>query len=83
MQRSRTQMSPSPNSSIFLPAERSSPGGLRQMFQPAPPAAIQIMDPDAVAAGYRRWQMRVLILTIFGYAMFYFVRKNLGVEASE
>ena len=30
-------------------------------------------------AKYRRWQIRVLVFSIFGYALFYFVRKNLGV----
>ncbi len=38
-----------------------------------------ITDPEAVAAGYRRWQLRVLIFSIAGYATFYLVRKNLGI----
>ena len=49
------------------------------MFQPASPAPVTLTDPANIAAGYRHWQKRVLIFSIFGYAMFYFVRKNLGV----
>jgi OPA family glycerol-3-phosphate transporter-like MFS transporter/OPA family sugar phosphate sensor protein UhpC-like MFS transporter len=49
------------------------------IFQPAPPVPVTLTDPAEIAAKYRRWQMRVLIFSIFGYAMFYFVRKNLGV----
>jgi OPA family glycerol-3-phosphate transporter-like MFS transporter/OPA family sugar phosphate sensor protein UhpC-like MFS transporter len=72
-------MTPSPNSTVSPPVERSAPGGWLRIFQPAPPAAVRITDPAVVAACFRRWQTRVLVLTIFGYAMFYFVRKNLGV----
>jgi phosphoglycerate transporter family protein len=32
-----------------------------------------------IRADYRRWQRRVLISTIIGYAVFYFVRKNLSI----
>ncbi|HTY86265.1 MAG TPA: MFS transporter, partial [Candidatus Acidoferrum sp.] len=49
------------------------------LFQPAPPAAVVLTDPVQIAASYRRWQIRVLFLSIIGYATFYFVRKNLGV----
>src|SRR5450432_1850058 len=49
------------------------------IFQPAPPAPVMLTDPAEISAKYRRWQKRVLILSILGYAMFYFVRKNLGV----
>jgi sugar phosphate permease len=58
------------------PASRKTLLGL---FQPAPPAPVTLTDPAAIAAKYRRWQTRVLVFSIFGYAMFYFVRKNLGV----
>ncbi|HEX8524272.1 MAG TPA: MFS transporter [Tepidisphaeraceae bacterium] len=37
------------------------------------------MDERAVAAGYRAWRRRVMIWSIIGYALFYFVRKNLPV----
>jgi sugar phosphate permease len=53
--------------------------GLLKIFQPAPPAPVQISDPAEIAAQYRRWQLRVLIFSITGYATFYFVRSNLSV----
>jgi OPA family glycerol-3-phosphate transporter-like MFS transporter/OPA family sugar phosphate sensor protein UhpC-like MFS transporter len=49
------------------------------IFRPAPPAAVMLTDPALIAAKYSRWQWRVLLLALFGYATFYFVRKNLGV----
>ena len=69
-------MTPEPASAKLQPDAR---GGWLGIFQPAPPAAILITDPAQIAAGYRRWQLRVLLLSLFGYAAFYFVRKNLGV----
>ena len=36
-------------------------------------------DPAEIKAQYRYWQRRILFSTIVGYAMFYFVRKNLSV----
>ncbi len=35
-------------------------------------------DTPEMAARFRSWQMRTLIATMFGYAAFYFVRKNLS-----
>jgi sugar phosphate permease len=61
------------------PNHLASRKGLLGIFQPAPPVPVTLTDPAEIAAKYRRWQMRVLIFSIFGYAMFYFVRKNLGV----
>lgn len=52
---------------------------IAQIFQPAPAAAIQLEDTAEIAAEYRRWQKRVLVSSIIGYATFYFVRKNLSV----
>src|SRR5208283_495276 len=52
---------------------------LLKIFQPAPPAPVTISDPAEIAVNYRRWQTRVLIFSITGYATFYFVRKNLGI----
>jgi phosphoglycerate transporter family protein len=51
---------------------------LLRIFEPAPPAP-PITDPAAVASNYRAWRNRVLLSSIIGYAIFYFVRKNLGV----
>jgi sugar phosphate permease len=48
-------------------------------FQPDPPAAVRLTDPDAVAAGYRSGQIKVLVWAMVGYALFYFVRKNLSL----
>ena len=53
------------------------PKALR-LFEPAP-AAVPLTDPDEIRASYRRWQRRVLVSTIIGYAVFYFVRKNLSI----
>src|SRR5580698_10040407 len=53
--------------------------GLAQIFRPAPAIPVTLTDPDQIEASYRRWQVRVLILSIIGYASFYFVRKNLGI----
>lgn len=36
-------------------------------------------DPAEIKHKYRYWQRRILLSTIIGYAMFYFVRKNLSV----
>lgn len=49
-----------------------------RIFEPAPPAAVRITDPAEIDASYRHWQRQVLLTTIIGYALFYFVRKNLS-----
>lgn len=49
------------------------------ILQPAPAADFEITDPTEIASEYRRWQRRVLVSSIIGYATFYFVRKNLSV----
>ncbi len=40
--------------------------------------SVTATAPDAVASRFRYWQYRTLIATMFGYAAFYFVRKNLS-----
>jgi sugar phosphate permease len=52
---------------------------LARIFQPAPSADLELTDPEEIANEYRRWQKRVLVSSIIGYATFYFVRKNLSV----
>lgn len=52
---------------------------LWNIFAPAPPAPVTITDPAEVEQTYRHWRRRVLLTTIIGYALFYFVRKNLSV----
>src|SRR5512132_1687716 len=41
--------------------------------------AAPVRSPEEVRAAYRYWQRRLLLSTIVGYALFYFVRKNLSV----
>jgi phosphoglycerate transporter family protein len=53
--------------------------GLLKFFQPVPPASVIISDPAEVKTQFRFWQNRVLLWGIIGYALFYFVRKNLSV----
>lgn len=61
------------------PAKHRS-GWLRalEVFAPPPPA-VPLSDPAEIKAQYRHWRRRILFSTIVGYAMFYFVRKNLSV----
>src|SRR5258705_13206950 len=49
------------------------------IFQPAPAAEFKITGSQEIASEYKRWQRRVLISSIIGYATFYFVRKNLSI----
>ena len=48
------------------------------VFAPAP-AAEPITDADQIQKDFRYWQYRILISSLIGYALFYFVRKNLGM----
>jgi OPA family glycerol-3-phosphate transporter-like MFS transporter/OPA family sugar phosphate sensor protein UhpC-like MFS transporter len=50
-----------------------------KLFDPAPPAAVRVTNPAQIDAEYASWRRQVLISTIIGYALFYFVRKNLSV----
>jgi len=54
-------------------------GGLLRVFLPAPAIPVTITDPALIAAQRGKWQLRVLVLSILGYATFYFVRNNLPV----
>jgi sugar phosphate permease len=47
-------------------------------FKPSAAAEVRITDPAEVQRGYVRWQIRIMIGCLVGYAMFYFVRKNLS-----
>jgi len=55
------------------------PAGWLSLFQPAPAATVLTTDPVTIQRQYRLWQRRVLISSIIGYAVFYFVRKNLSI----
>jgi OPA family glycerol-3-phosphate transporter-like MFS transporter/OPA family sugar phosphate sensor protein UhpC-like MFS transporter len=48
-------------------------------LKPDPPQPVTVTDPAEIRALFRRWQHRVLFCTITGYAIFYFVRKNLSI----
>ncbi len=56
-----------------------SPRGWLKIFAPVPPAEVMIEDPQEIKDQFKYWQRRILFSTIVGYAMFYFVRKNLSV----
>ncbi|MBN2293215.1 MAG: MFS transporter [Pirellulales bacterium] len=49
------------------------------LLRPAPAASVRITDPDEIRKKNRYWRNRILISTIIGYALFYFVRKNLSI----
>jgi len=48
------------------------------LLKPAPPAP-PIHDPDEIRTQYRQWRTRILYTSLIGYALFYFVRKNLSL----
>ena len=50
-----------------------------RFLEPAPPIPVTMTDAAEIQAKYRYWQTRILISSIIGYALFYFVRKNLSV----
>lgn len=61
------------------PAISQRSAGLLSIFAPAPVIPLRTMSPGETEAEYRRWRWRVMVATIIGYALFYFVRKNLSV----
>jgi phosphoglycerate transporter family protein len=65
------------------PARRAQFPAFLKVFEPAPAAPGILTDPAEIKARYRYWQRRILISSIIGYAMFYFVRKNLSVAMPE
>jgi phosphoglycerate transporter family protein len=52
---------------------------LLRIFEPAPPAAVMLTDPAEIKTRHRSWELRMIIATIVGYTLFYFVRKNLSM----
>jgi OPA family glycerol-3-phosphate transporter-like MFS transporter/OPA family sugar phosphate sensor protein UhpC-like MFS transporter len=60
-------------------AEHRHPFRLPRFLQPAAPSPNLIRDPIEVAEKYKHYQRRILIWTTLGYAMFYWVRKNISV----
>ena len=64
---------------VQSPAKRAQFPGFLKIFEPAPAAPVMLTDPVEVKAQYRYWQRRILVSSIIGYAVFYFVRKNLSI----
>jgi len=71
---SNSQGAPAPNSSGGSISDK-----IVHLFRPDPPAAHIETDPAKIRPEYKRWQTRVLLGTIVGYAAYYFVRKNLSI----
>src|SRR5688572_452699 len=53
--------------------------GVLKWFAPPPALPVTLTSQAEIDDAYRRWRWRVLLATIVGYALFYFVRKNLSV----
>ena len=67
-----------PTDASLTAAPRPLPAWLR-FFRPAPPKPVTLTDPAELQRSLQAWQTRVLIASTIGYAIFYFVRKNLSV----
>jgi len=48
-------------------------------FKPAPAREPIAAEPQELDKLYRYWRLRILYTTMIGYALFYFVRKNLSL----
>jgi len=68
-----------PEPTIAKPVATPALAGWLNIFRPVPAAAALTADSTAIQQQYRIWQRRVLISSIIGYAVFYFVRKNLSI----
>src|SRR3954468_13641694 len=55
------------------------PRGILAWFAPDPPIPIRIADPQGIQRGFFRGRVSVMVWATLGYALFYFVRKNLSV----
>ncbi len=53
--------------------------GIFNLLKPAPDKEEIVTDRSVMQARYRYWRRRVLITTMIGYVMFYFVRKNISI----
>ncbi len=53
------------------------PGRLLRLFQPAPAQPASYKSEDEMRGKFRYWRVRQLYTTFIGYAIFYFVRKNI------
>src|ERR1700678_2210933 len=52
-------------------------------FLRPPRPAMPLVDPQVIQSRYRHYRNQILIWTTIGYAMFYYVRKNLSVAQPE
>jgi sugar phosphate permease len=50
-----------------------------RLFAPPPPIARVQGSPEQVGRVFQGWQTRILLTTMLGYILFYFVRKNLSI----
>jgi len=64
--------------STATPAVARNGKSLFDFFKPSPPAEVMITDPAEVRKGFAKWQLKIMIGSLAGYALFYFVRKNLS-----
>jgi len=67
----------SPLASFRTPMTRSTVLEFASLFRP-PEALRAIRDPAEVSRLYAHWRMRTMYAMFIGYAVFYFVRKNLS-----
>lgn len=51
---------------------------LLSLFTPPPPIEPMKGSPEEIAASFKGWQTRILLSTMLGYILFYFVRKNIS-----
>ncbi len=49
------------------------------IFKPSPPAKVMLTDPVEIKETFGYWQRRILLSSLIGYAVFYFVRKNISI----
>ncbi len=64
---------------IPSPAAASRKKTIWNIFKPAPAVEPVSGNPDEIKAKFTYWQNRILISSLIGYAIFYFVRKNLSI----
>lgn len=57
----------------------SNASGFWGFFAPAPAIPPLDLSPEATKASFFAWRVRVVSACVVGYALFYFVRKNLSV----
>src|ERR1051325_4547516 len=71
-------MTPSQPSRVLSYGRESKPA-LFGLFPPDPPLPVRLTNPVEIRRAYRHGQIRVLLWATLGYALFYFVRKNLSI----